>query len=153
MRKTTVLLSMGLGIIGLAAGLGIGLRATPRAEAQPQAAITPKTQVPQEARSLSQAFASTARALRPSVVRLDIETEAPKTSGGRHLRRDDVPPEMERFFEHFFGGRPSTDFRMPSTPGRGTGSGVVMDGSGNIITNSHVAEHAAKVTVIFRRWA
>jgi len=148
MRKTTVLLSMGLGIIGLTAGLGIGLRATPRAEAQPQAAITPKTQVPQEARSLSQAFASTARALRPSVVRLDIEMEAPKTSGGRHLRRDDVPPEMERFFEHFFGG-PGDGFPMPSTPGRGTGSGVVLDGSGNIITNSHVAEHAAKVTVIF----
>ena len=148
MRKTTVLLSMGLGIFGLAAGLGMGLRATPRAEAQPQAAITPKTQVPPEARSLSQAFASTARALRPSVVRLDIETEAPKTSGGRHLRRDDVPPEMERFFEHFFGGQ-GDGFPMPSTPGRGTGSGVVMDGRGNIITNSHVAEHAAKVTVIF----
>jgi len=148
MRKTTVLLSTGLGLIGLAAGLGIGLRATPRAEAQPQAAITPKTQVPPEARSLSQAFASTARALRPSVVRLDIETEAPKTSGGRRLRRDDVPPEMERFFEHFFGGQ-GDGFPQPSTPGRGTGSGVVMDGSGNIITNSHVAEHAAKVTVIF----
>ena len=104
MRKTTVLFSMGLGLFGLAAGLGIGLRATPRAEAQPQAAITPKTQVPPEARSLSQAFASTARALRPSVVRLDIEMEAAKVGGGRHLRRDDVPPEMERFFEHFFGG-------------------------------------------------
>ena len=148
MRKTTVLLSMGLGIIGLGAGLGIGLRATPRAEAQPQAAITPKTQVPPEARSLSQAFASTARALRPSVVRLDIEMEAPKVGGGRRLRRDDVPPEMERFFEHFFGGQ-GDGFPMPSTPGRGTGSGVVMDGAGNIITNSHVAEHAVKVTVIF----
>jgi serine protease Do len=148
MRKTTVLFSMGLGVVGLAAGLGIGLRATPRAEAQPQAAITPKTQVPQEARSLSQAFATTARALRPSVVRLDIEMEAPKMGGGRHLRRDDIPPDMERFFEHFFGGQ-GDGFPMPSTPGRGTGSGVVMDGAGNIITNSHVAEHAAKVTVIF----
>ena len=148
MRKTTVLLSMGLGIMGLAAGLGIGLRTTPRAEAEPQAALTPKTQVPPEARSLSQAFASTARALRPSVVRLDIETEAPKSMGGRRFRHDDVPPEMERFFEHFFGGQ-GEGFPGPSTPGRGTGSGVVIDGSGNIITNSHVAEHAAKVTVIF----
>jgi serine protease Do len=149
MRKTTVLFSMGLGIIGLAAGLGVGLRATPKAEAQPQAAITPKTQVPQEARSLSQAFATTARALRPSVVRLDIEMESPKAMGGRHLRRDDVPPDMERFFEHFFGGAPFDGVPQPSTPGRGTGSGVVLDGSGNIITNSHVAERAAKVTVIF----
>jgi serine protease Do len=148
MRKTTIMFSTGLGILGLALGLGIGLRATPRAEAQPQGAITPKTQVPQEARSLSQAFATTARALRPSVVRLDVELEAPKMGGGRHLRRDDVPPDMQRFFEHFFGG-PFDGIPQPSTPGRGTGSGVVIDGAGNIITNSHVAEHAAKVTVIF----
>jgi serine protease Do len=148
MRKTTLLFSTGLGIIGLAVGLAVGFSATPRAEAQPQAAITPKTQVPPEARSLSQAFASTARALRPSVVRLDIELEAPKT-GGRHMRRDDVPPDLERFFEHFFGGAPFDGFPTPQTPGRGTGSGVVIDGAGNIITNSHVAEHAAKVTVIF----
>ena len=30
--------------------------------------------------------------------------------------RDDVPPEMEHFFEHFFGG-PGDGFPMPSTPG------------------------------------
>ena len=153
MRKTTVFFSTGLGIIGLCLGLAVGLSATPRAVAQPQASITPKTQVPPEARSMSQAFASTARALRPSVVRLDIELEAPKV-GGRHMRRDDVPPDMEKFFEHFFGGSPFggspfDGFPGPSTPGRGTGSGVVIDGTGNIITNSHVAERAAKVTVTF----
>ncbi len=148
MRKT-LLFSTGIGIMGLALGLGVGMRSTPRAAAESQTAITPKTQVPQEARSLSQAFATTARALRPSVVRLDIELENPTKANGRRLRRDDVPPEMERFFEHFFGGDPSEGGFPPSSPGRGTGSGVVMDGSGNIITNSHVAEHAAKVTVIF----
>jgi serine protease Do len=82
------------------------------------------------------------------VVRLDIEMEAPKGPSGRRLRRDDVPPDMERFFEHFF-GNPFDGFPGPSAPNRGTGSGVVIDGAGNIITNSHVAEHAAKVTVIF----
>lgn len=148
MRKSMVLSSTGVGIVGLALGLGLGLRATPRAQAEtPQAAITPKTQVPQEAKSLSQAFASTARALRPSVVRLDIEMEAPKLRD-RHMRRDDVPPDMERFFEHFFGA-PFDGFPQEQAPGRGTGSGVVIDGSGNIITNSHVAERAAKVTVTF----
>jgi serine protease Do len=143
-----LLSSLSVGIAGLAVGLGLGIRATPRVQAQtPQAAITPKTQVPQEARSLSQAFASTARALRPSVVRLDIELESPKIRG-RQMRRDDLPPEMDRFFEHFFGA-PFDGFPQPNSPGRGTGSGVVMDGAGNIITNSHVAERAAKVTVIF----
>jgi len=158
MRKTTLFLSTGLGIIGLGLGLAVGLSATPRAVAQPQASITPKTQVPPEARSLSQAFASTARALRPSVVRLDIELEPPKV-GNRKMRRDDVPPDLEKFFEHFFGGSPFggspfggapfDGFPGPAIPGRGTGSGVVIDGTGNIITNSHVAERAAKVTVIF----
>ena len=147
MRKTTLLFSTALGITGLFVGLDLGLSSPRRAEAQPPAAITPKTQVPQEARSLSQAFATTARALRPSVVRLDIELEGPKV-GSRRMRRDDVPPDMERFFEHFF-GNPDDGFPGPSNPGRGTGSGVVIDGLGNIITNSHVAERAAKVTVIF----
>jgi serine protease Do len=153
MRKTTLFLSTGLGIIGLGVGCAVGLSAAPRAVAQPQASLTPKTQVPPEARSLSQAFATTAKALRPSVVRLDIELEPPKV-GGRHMRRGDVPPDMEKFFEHFFGGSPFggtpfDGFPMPPTPGRGTGSGVVIDGAGDIITNSHVAERAAKVTVTF----
>ncbi len=152
MRRTTVAVSTALGITGLAAGVAVGLYATPRAQAQaqPQAqpgAITPRTQAPPEARSLSHAFASTARALRPSVVRIDVELERPKV-GGRHMRRDDVPPELEKFFERFFGG-PFDGFPGPSAPGRGTGSGVVIDGAGNIITNSHVAERAAKVTVTF----
>jgi serine protease Do len=143
-----MLISTGLGLLGLALGVGIGLQATPRAEAQQQGAITPKTQVPQEARSLSQGFASTARALRPTVVRLDVELQSPKAPSGRRLRPDDVPPGMERFFEHFFGS-PLDGFPPPSSPGKGTGSGVVIDNSGNIITNSHVAERAAKVTVTF----
>jgi serine protease Do len=142
-----LLSSAGIGIVGLALGLGIGVRATPKASAEPQTAITPKTQVPQEARSLSQAFASTAKALRPSVVRLDVELEGPKIRD-RHMRSDDVPPDMERFFEHFFGA-PFDGVPQPNAPGRGTGSGIVIDGSGDIITNSHVAERAAKVTVIF----
>jgi serine protease Do len=144
-HKLTLLSSTAVGVAGLALGLGLGPRTATSAE--PQAAITPKTQVPQEAKSLSQAFATTARALRPSVVRLDIELEAPKIRN-RHMRRDDLPPDLDRFFEHFF-GTPFDGFPAPNLPNRGTGSGVVMDGAGNIITNSHVAERAAKVTVIF----
>jgi serine protease Do len=149
MRKKTLLLSLVFGTMGVALGcLGMGLHDMPKAQAQPATTLTPLTQVPPEARSLSQAFAGTARALRPSVVRLDIELEAPKAPSGRRLRPDDVPPGMERFFEHFF-GTPFDGFPMPQRPGRGTGSGVVIDSSGNILTNSHVAERAAKVTVTF----
>jgi len=82
------------------------------------------------------------------VVRLDIELETPKMGGGRQFRRDDLPPDMQRFFERFFGS-PFDGFPQAPTPGRGTGSGVVIDSAGGIITNSHVAERAAKVTVTF----
>jgi len=95
---------------------------------------------------LSQAFAATARALRPSVVRIDVEIERAKPVR-RNFQRDDLPPDMERFFEHFFQfGDGSEGLPMPG-PGHGTGSGLVIDGAGNIITNSHVAEKASKVTV------
>jgi serine protease Do len=142
--------------------MGVGIRYTPRAVAQGAAttttlplaqasapaagAITPKTQVPQEARSLSQSFAATARALRPSVVRVDVVGEQPKNAG-RRFGRDDLPPGMDRFFEHFFGeGFEGVPQQQPM---RGTGSGVVIDSAGHLITNAHVAEHASKVTVTF----
>ena len=149
MKKSALLASLGFGVVGLGGGLFLH-HAVPMAQAQSPAPtnVTPKTQVPQEAKSLSQGFASTAKALRPSVVRLDIEQENP-SAGNRRFRRDDVPPEMERFFEHFF-GQGGDGFPQPQPgPGRGTGSGVVIDNQGNIITNSHVAEKASKVTVIF----
>ena len=46
-RKTTLLSSTCLTVAGLALGLGLGLRATPRVQAETAPApITPKTQVP-----------------------------------------------------------------------------------------------------------
>jgi len=151
MRKGTVVVSVTLAASALVVGLGLGARFASRAVAEsavPPAAITPKTQVPQEARSLSQAFAATARALRPSVVRIDVEIERPKLSRG-NFQRDDMPPDMEHFFEHFFRFGDGSEGLPTPGPGHGTGSGVVIDGAGNIITNSHVAEKATKVTVTF----
>jgi serine protease Do len=137
----------------LAAGLGLGACFAQRGVAEaasPHSAITPKTHVPQEARSLSQAFAATARALRPSVVRIDVEIDRAKLSR-RDFQRDDLPPDLERFFERLFPFGDNFDgVPMPGPgPGHGTGSGLVIDGAGNIITNSHVAEKASKVTVTF----
>ena len=90
---------------------------------------------------MSQAFAATARALRPSVVRIDVEMERPKLSR-RNFQPDDVPPDMERLFERFFHFGDGEGMPMPG-PGHGTGRGVI-DGAGNIITNSHVAKRPAR---------
>jgi serine protease Do len=127
--------------------------ATPNQQPPPPgAAVTPKTQTPDVAKSLSSAFANTAKAVRPSVVRIDIE--GPKPPLAERRRRspddDDVPGDLPRFFRRFFfdfGEAP--DFPQAPMPGpvRGTGSGIILDTAGNLVTNSHVVEHAAKVKV------
>ncbi len=106
--------------------------------------VTPRTEIPNEARILSSAFSAVAKALRPSVVRIDVEIRQMPTRGGRASGGgQDVPP----FFRHFFdfgGGDESPDQTQ-----RGTGSGVVLDVNGNIVTNRHVVSGATTTTVIF----
>ncbi|MBC8131485.1 MAG: trypsin-like peptidase domain-containing protein, partial [Deltaproteobacteria bacterium] len=111
----------------------------------PAAALTPRTDPPHEARALSRAFANVARALGPSVVRVDVEVAHPEsqdeTSSGAGPDLGDLPPQLRRFFQ----------FGQPTEPGpqHGTGSGVVLDGAGNIVTNRHVVSRASKVSVTF----
>ena len=108
--------------------------------------VTPRTEIPNEARILSSAFSAVAKALRPSVVRIDVEIRQLPTRGGRTGGGgggQDAPP----FFHHFFdfgGGDESPDQTQ-----RGTGSGVVLDAAGNIVTNRHVVTGATTTTVIF----
>src|SRR5450432_3525081 len=108
------------------------------------AAVTPKTEVPSEAKALSHAFSAVAKALGPSVVRIEVEVGAPAASGMRGGRPapDDVPP----MFRHFFEFGPGEDGPTPG-PQHGVGSGFIIDGSGDINTNRHVVQGATKVTV------
>jgi serine protease Do len=92
---------------------------------------------------LSAAFSAVARALRPSVVRIDVEI-----SGGAHVAEDeggdeDLAPFLKRFF-HFGPGQPEA-----TPPQRGTGSGVVMDARGDVLTNRHVVANATTLKVTF----
>jgi serine protease Do len=130
------------GLATLALGVGAGTWMAPQAISAPAQSVTPKTQTPNEARVLSNAFAAVAKALAPSVVRIDVEQEAPRVA--RQDRRQ-VPPDLERFFRFFGEG-----FDLPQPgPGHGTGSGLVLDTTGHILTNSHVVENASKLTVTF----
>ena len=107
----------------------------------PGGTVTPRTEAPNEARVLSSAFSAVARALRPSVVRIDVEIEHPRVS--ENEEGDDVP-----FFHRFFQFGPGMPEPNPG-PQRGTGSGVVMDARGNIVTNRHVVSGATRVKVTF----
>ncbi len=116
-------------------------------------AVTPKTEQPAAARVLSNAFATTAKALRPSVVRIDVEIGAPKLTQNRRAQPfgqgdDNIPPFFRHFFDFNFGqGGDDGGQLVPQGPGHGTGSGVIIDAAGDIVTNSHVVDKATKVTV------
>ena len=110
----------------------------------PGGPVTPKTEAPNEARVLSTAFSATAKALRPSVVRIDVEVEQPRAAQGEGQGDDEASPFLRRFFQ-FGPGMPE-----PSPgPQRGTGSGVVIDARGSIVTNRHVVANATRLKVTF----
>lgn len=117
---------------------------------KPLGGVTQRTEVPSAARALSDSFAATAAAIRPSVVRLDVEIDplrvGPGDVTGMPLGSDlDRPNSFRRFFGLSAGG-----------PGEGaagvlrvTGSGFILDQpAGYVLTNSHVIRGAASVTIV-----
>ncbi len=109
--------------------------------------MTPKTEAPNEARVLSHAFSAVAKALRPSVVRIDVEmapSRVAQNDPGDGANDEDLAPFLRRFFQ-FGPGMPEPE----PGPQRGTGSGVVMDARGDIVTNRHVVSGASTVKVTF----
>jgi serine protease Do len=141
--------------VGVAGGSGLAQHfpnlVAPAAAASP--AVTPKTEAPNEARALSRAFSNVAKALGPSVVRIEVEVARGAGGPDRQRRRmpapngpggddDDVPP----FFRHFFEFGPGGGMPEPG-PARGVGSGFIIGTNGDIITNRHVVQGATKVTV------
>jgi serine protease Do len=135
------------------AGDGVALAAPPAAPAQPPAEtrdVTPRMAVPSVAEQLTDAFANAAKAIRPSVVRIDVEIARGGPGGiARNEQPEQQSPELPDFLRRFFEfGRGRGVPGMPSpTPARGTGSGVIIDGSGNIVTNAHVVANAQKVII------
>src|SRR5215471_15477222 len=111
------------------------------------AAQSPSSPTPESSKALlhalEDAFVSVADRVTPAVVNVSVTPKRAPESGGESTEPEERSREFfgPEFFERFFRRRP------PREEGRASGSGVIVDAHGFILTNNHVVENAAEIEV------
>lgn len=141
------LILLGLTAVGYLAGPSLLAQSGgPAAAAADSAAI-------EHANALSEAFRAASDRVIPAVVSIQheikpklVRREMRPRGGDSRLPREfeNLDPLLKRFFEDM----PDMDqFEMPNHPQQSSGSGVIIDKSGIILTNNHVVAGGGKITV------
>jgi len=144
----------GFGALGLGSALAVQSMIGPPAALLSAADVSPAAVA--SAQDLSTAFRSASENVMPAVV--TIRTEVPVAQMGDDPGQGNglpngIPEEMQPYLKRFFGDQLPDMRQMPrgmlphSRPSAGMGSGVIIDSSGLILTNNHVAGGGGKVVV------
>jgi len=110
--------------------------------------------------ALSDAFVAVAESVKPSVVQISVQRKGGTgtlriPNGGNPFQGPNgggIPKEFEDLLRDMFKQRSRPDFdqqQFGEGVQRGTGSGLIYDDRGHILTNNHVVDHAGKITVTF----
>ncbi|HWC89181.1 MAG TPA: Do family serine endopeptidase [Pirellulales bacterium] len=147
-----------LAVLGLAAVVAIGATVRQQVTSAQDPGGKPVPAEKKHAKGLSEVFRAASEKIVPAVVTIETRTKPQPIENHRQHGHGDMHQENPfkgTPFEDFFKDNPSFGFRMPGEGGgrqftprhEGTGSGVIIDKSGLILTNNHVVEGADEVTV------
>jgi serine protease Do len=127
-----------LALVALTGLVSMGLPGAGRAQA-------PAPDATRVLEALETAFVTVAARVMPAVVNVTVKSKRGPASSEAPER-----PDTEERFKEFFGPDFFDRFfrkRTPREEGRASGSGVIIDARGYILTNAHVVENAAEIEV------